>query len=128
MAYGMGTSRPGRAGSLQVVAMKKADIVNIIKDAEEQAEKLRDSALEQKENNIAKARIVAQQKIDQGATTALAKYNEIIQKALDELKQEKPIQSSKVQKVQEDFRVKALSNVEESSEYILSEFERATNV
>ncbi len=108
--------------------MKKADIVNIIKDAEEKAERLRKSALEQKENNIAKARIVAQQRIDQGTAAALAKYNEIIQKANDELKQEKPLQLTKVQKVQDDFRVKALSHVKESSEYIISEFERTTNV
>ncbi len=108
--------------------MKKADIVNIIKDAEEKADRLKKLALEQNEKNIAKARTVAHQRIAQGTVAGHAKYDEMIQKAIDELNQEKALKLSNDQKVLEDIKAKARSNVEEGSRYIISEFERAINV
>jgi vacuolar-type H+-ATPase subunit H len=108
--------------------MKKADILNKIKDAEELAEKQKKKALALKDANLAKAKKQAQAKLDQGKARAKATYNQIYKNAEEEIEREKRILMARAEKKQEDLRVRSSAAVDEAVDLLMSKIERVVNV
>ncbi|MCK4757530.1 MAG: hypothetical protein KAS67_03680 [Thermoplasmata archaeon] len=107
--------------------MNKADILNMIKDAEEKAERIKKSAAVQKEKNLAKAKNEAQAKITEGRTRSKALYENMLTKASEEIAKEKELVLAKANRQIEALKLKANAGVEEASDFLIKEFERKAN-
>lgn len=107
--------------------MNKADILNVIKDAEEKAEKLKKSALQQKENNLAKARAEALAKLNEGQTRSKTLYDNMLDKSVEEIAKEKEILLARSAKQIEALKAQAGSNVDQAMDFLVKEFERKAN-
>ncbi len=120
-------SSPNLPSLTAVTAMKKADILNVIKDAEEKAEKLKSSALQRKENNLAKARNDALAKINEGQTRSKVLYDNMLNKSIAEISQEKEILQARSNNQIEAMREQADTNIEQAKIFLIQEFERKAN-
>ena len=110
-----------------VTAMNKADILNVIKDAEEKAENIRRSALQQKEKNLAKAKQDSHAKLEEGRTRSKVLYDNMLKKASAQIAQERGIIQAKANKQIDALRSNAGTNTDQASNFLVREFERKTN-
>ena len=110
-----------------VTAMNKADILNVIKDAEEKAEKIKKAALQQKEKNLAKARQDSHAKLNEGKARSKVLYDNMLEKASTQIAQEKGIIQAKANKQIDAMKVNAGNNIDQASNFLVREFERKAN-
>lgn len=107
--------------------MNKADILNMIKDAEERAEKLKKSATQQKEKNLAKARSDAQRKVEEGRAKSKVLYDNMLETATAEIAKEKELVKAKADNKIKTLKDGAGASVPEASSFLIKEFERKAN-
>ncbi|MCK5038867.1 MAG: hypothetical protein KAS16_07180 [Thermoplasmata archaeon] len=107
--------------------MNKADILNVIKDAEEKAERIKSSALQQKEKNLAKAKQDANTKLGEGKARSKVLYDNMMEKASAQITQEKGIIQAKASKQVDAMRSDAGTNIDQASNFLVREFERKAN-
>ena len=107
--------------------MNKADILNLIKDAEERAEKMKKAALEKKEKNLAKARSDAQLKIGDGRARSKSLYDKMIHNSNEEILKEKQILLAKSDKKIGELKAKADTSISQATTFLIQEFERKAN-
>lgn len=108
--------------------MKKADILNVIKDAEELAEAEKKKAMKTRDINLNKARGTAQGKLEEGRTKAKQTYETIIEKAKEDISREKQVMLARSEKRISELKAKSKTAVDGAVNHLISEFERATNV
>ena len=108
--------------------MKKADMLNIIKDAEERASDLKAKAISEKEKIIFKARNDAKHKIDEGLVNAKAEYDRIVSNAKTEILKDIEILAVREKKQLEEMKITAAQSVDKAANHIVAEFERLVNV
>ncbi len=120
-------SSPNLPSLTAVTAMNKADILNVIKDAEEKAEKLKTSALQRKEKDLAKARNEALAKLNEGQARSKVLYDNMLKKSVEDISKEKEILRTRSNNQIEALRSQADANIDQAMNFLIQEFERKAN-
>lgn len=108
--------------------MANNEILSEIKKAEQDAKKAVSEAVEMKNSEIAKARSIARQTLEDGEEQAVKAAQEATRKGEAEIAAKRASIIQDGIRSSESLAVKSQSNIPKATKYLLEEFEREINV